>query len=106
MQTFQTCQDAMGRATDILFPSTHRCVVILAGGAAKSVPVPPSASTVLFNATAPFWVQYGGAASLPAADCLDGTAPELSPAGRQVKGIASLGLVAPDACTVSLTFFG
>ncbi|HYH18755.1 MAG TPA: NAD/NADP transhydrogenase alpha subunit-like protein [Azospirillum sp.] len=106
MRTFQTFDDAMGAPTDILSPSDTRYTVMLAAGVPKGIPVPAGAASVVFSATGPFWVQYGAAAALPAADDLSGSAPELSPAARRINGIASLGLVAPEACAVALSFFG
>lgn len=106
MKVLQSYQDAMGRSTDVLAFSDHRCAVTLAAGVAKTVAVPPRAYVVLFNATAPFWVQYGKAAILPANDLLDGNAPELAPGARQIDGLSVLGLIAPQDCTVSLSFFG
>lgn len=106
MKVLQRFQDAMGRSTDVLAFSEHRCAVTLAAGIGKTVSVPPRACVVLFNATAPFWIQYGKAATLPAGDLLDGGAPELAPGARQIAGLSVLGLIAPQDCTVSLSFFG
>ncbi|HYD63887.1 NAD/NADP transhydrogenase alpha subunit-like protein [Azospirillum sp.] len=106
MRVFRTFEDAMGAPTDIATPSDTRYAVVLAAGVPKSVAVPAGATSVIFNATAPFWVQYGAAAAVPAADNLGGGAPELSPAARRLAGVASLGLVASEACVVSLSFFG
>lgn len=105
MKQFQSYADAMGHSTDIVEPSDHRYAVVLAAGVPKSIAVPAHASAVLFNASAPFWVQYNGAANLPTADALDGAAPELSPNARRICGVASLGLVSSHDCTVSLSFF-
>lgn len=106
MQGLITYRDDMGESTDVLRPSTHRCVVALAAGAGQTVTVPADASSVLFNGTGPFWVQYGGPATLPAATDLGGNTPELAPQARAVAAGAVLGLVAPAACLVSLSFFG
>lgn len=105
MRSFRTYADAMGMASDVLEPSDTRHVIVLAAGVAKSVAVPAGAGTVLFAATGPFWVRYGGAAALPAADDLSGQAPELSPAARRVEGVATLGLVAPADAIVSLAWY-
>lgn len=101
-----TLEDSMGRPTPTAALSDSRHVVALAAGQAKAVPVPQGARRVFVNATADVWVQYGAAATLPTGDVLDGTAPELNPATRIVAGIASLGLVAPADCMVSLVFYG
>lgn len=105
MRSLETCEDARGADTAVLLPSDMRSAVVLAAGVPKAVPVPDGAGTVLFNATGPFWVQYGGGAVLPVADVPAGSAPELSPAARRIAGIATLGLVAPVDAVVSLSFY-
>lgn len=106
MQSLQSFEDAMGRPSDVFAPAGDRRAVLLTRGVPKTVAVPPGAVSVLFNATGPFWVQYGAPAVLPAADDLGGSAPDLSPAARRIKGLSVLGLVAPEDCAVSLCFFG
>ncbi|MDQ2105708.1 NAD/NADP transhydrogenase alpha subunit-like protein [Azospirillum isscasi] len=106
MRNFRIYGDAMGAPSDILDVSDSRHVIVLAAGVGKTVTVPAEAMAVLFNATGPFWVQYGGAAALPVADDGGGSAPELAPAARRVQAGETIGLIAPFACTVSLSFYG
>ncbi|MBB3267889.1 hypothetical protein FHW79_005559 [Azospirillum sp. OGB3] len=106
MQGFRTYQDDMGLPTAILHPSSSRHVVALTAGVGQTVTVPNEAVSVLFNATGLFWVQYGGGAALPTGSDLSGGAPELAPQARRVEAGTVLGLVAPAACLVSLSFFG
>ncbi|SNS52583.1 MULTISPECIES: NAD/NADP transhydrogenase alpha subunit-like protein [unclassified Azospirillum] len=106
MQPFIIEADAMGRPSAVCAPPAFRMAVRLAAGVAKTVAVPAGARVALFSATGPFWVQYGAAAALPDADLLNGTAPELAPAARNVRGIGSLGLIAQADCTVSIGFCG
>jgi hypothetical protein len=105
MLGFLTCHDDMGEQTAVLRPSDSRHVLALAAGVGQTIAVPPNAHSVLFNATGVFWVQYGGPAALPTADDLGGDAPELSPHARSVTAGSVLGLIAPAACVVSLSFF-
>jgi hypothetical protein len=106
MKGFRTYQDDMGVPTAILQPSSSRHVVALTAGVGQTITVPDEAVSVLFNATGPFWVQYGGAAALPTGSDLSGNAPELAPQARRIEAGIVLGLVAPAACLVSLSFFG
>lgn len=106
MESFHMLEDAMGRVSSAVHRSDNVMAVLLAGGGAKRVDVPAGARLVLFNATGPFWAKFGGAAAVPTADILDGSAPELNPIGRSVTGIASIGLAASQACTVNLVFYG
>lgn len=98
--------DANGRPTAIIPPPDNAMVIILAAGQNKNIVVPAGASRVLFSATAPFWARIGGTASVPSADILDGTAPELNPLARMVGGGQSIGLAAASPCIVNLCFFG
>lgn len=106
MQSFQMFDDAMGKSTGILPTSNYILAIVLSPGLVKTITVPPNAQVALFSATGNFWLSVGSAPAVPAADILDGTAPELNPGGRTVKPGQTLGLVAPAACTVNLSFYG
>lgn len=97
--------DAMGRRTAALVRSDTSFAVVLAAGQAKTVAVPGGARVVLLNATADVWVRFGAATTVPAADVLDGSAPELNPVAREITGLSTIGLAAPAACTVNLVFY-
>lgn len=105
MKNFRVYNDANGVPTDIMEASDSRHAIVLTAGIAKSIIVPGGATAVTFNATGPFWVQYGAAATLPVVDDISGDAPELAPAARWGNGGMMLGLVAPAACTVSISFY-
>ncbi len=105
MRSFRTYRDSVGAPSDIQEVSDSRHTLILAAGVGKNMTVPANATAVLFNATGPFWVQYGGTATLPGADDLSGAAPELAPAARRVVPGQILGFVAPMACVVSISFY-
>lgn len=98
--------DAMGQPTTAMAPSTHRQVLALDAGTAKTVSVPAGSHIMLVNATGNVWVQYDGTAVLPSADHSTGDAPELNPAARWVQRVGSVSFVAPQPCLVSLSFFG
>ena len=106
MQSFQILDDVMGKSTGILPMSNHTLALVLSPGFGKTVTVPSDARVALFSSTGNFWLSAGGAPAVPAMDILDGSAPELNPGGRMVKPGQTLGLVAPAACTVSLSFYG
>lgn len=106
MNTFLLGQDGNGCETDIVPIPTYAVVLSLVGGTPRSVAVPAEAKVALFSATGNFWLKAGAAPALPTGDILDGSAPELNPAGRLVSGVTSIGLVAPTACTVSIGFYG
>ncbi|WP_029008336.1 hypothetical protein [Azospirillum halopraeferens] len=105
MRSLHNHDDAMGTPVPAVDPSSHRLAVVLTAGGSRTVAVPAGARFVLINATGPLWVQYGAAATVPAADITNGTAPELNPAARWIEGITTLGLAAPGACAASLAFY-
>lgn len=98
--------DANHRLPSAIPQADHRVAVTLSAGQAKSVAVPAGARLVMFSATGDFWARIGGAASVPAADILDGSAPELNPAARSLQGAGVIGIAAAAAATVNLVFFG
>ncbi|WP_114860210.1 NAD/NADP transhydrogenase alpha subunit-like protein [Azospirillum brasilense] len=106
MLDFRTHDDSMGQSTPTIEPSDSRHVIALAAGVPKVATVPTGARRVLISATADVWLQYGAAAALPTGDVLTGSAPELNPSARMVKGIPSLGLVSATECLVNLCFYG
>lgn len=105
MQPLQQQTDSMGRVTAAINPSDHVVVVKLAPAVGKSVTVPATARFVLFHADGPFWARFGGTATVPDGDILDGTAPEPSPAARMVTGGDNIGLAAAQDTLVSLIFY-
>lgn len=106
MNTFLLELDGNGRGTDIVPISTHTVVLLLAAGTGRALTVPVGAKVALFSATGNFWLKADAVPPLPVGDILDGSAPELNPAGRMVEGVSSLGVVAPVACTLSIAFYG
>lgn len=98
--------DDMGRPLDVIAVSDSRHALVLAAGQGKTLPVPPSATMMLVNATANVWVQYDGLAALPTTDDISGgAAPELNPGPRFIKGITAIGVCAAQACEVGVTFY-
>lgn len=91
-------------------PSTYVSARVLAANVAESITVPPLAAYVLLAGTADFYVNYSGAAAVPAADIDDGTASELikvsaSAQWRGVKGLASISVVSAGTAIVTASFF-
>lgn len=105
MRSLISVDDAMGKPSAIITTSDSVFVAVLTAGVPRQVEVPAAARTVMFSATGPFWARMGGAAVLPVADVLDGSAPELNPIARQIRG-TTIGLVAATPVTVNLVFHG
>lgn len=76
----------------------------LAANTAEAHTVPTGATHVVFSATADFYVNYGGTAAVPA-DVTDGSASELNPVARDIRGITSLGLISAATCIVTMCFY-
>ena len=87
--------------------SDHVDARVLAAGVAEAHTIPAGAKYVAFSATADFYAKFGGAASVPAADVTNGTASALNPTQRRVPdGVTTIGLIAPAASVVTLSFWG
>jgi hypothetical protein len=83
--------------------------VTLVANVAQYIVPPAGANFVLFQASGgnDFYALFGVASGLavPAANITDGTAPELNPLLRQLKGTGHIGLIAVVACNVTLAFY-
>lgn len=105
MNALQLATDSMGRSLPVPPPCTASFAVVLTAGTPRLIAVPAEARLVLFNATQAFWASFGMSATLPVADMLDGSAPELNPAGRRLEGVSQIGLVAATDAVVNLLFY-
>lgn len=105
MEPFILTNDAMGTPTPILPSPSSSIAILLEAGQSRLVTAPAGARVVLFSASIPFWARIGAAATVPAADILDGSAPELSPVARTLGKATTVGLAAVSAGTVNLVFF-
>jgi len=76
------------------------------GGTAESFTVPAGANFVVFSADNDFYARYTGTAAVPSADVTDGTASEMNPTARNIKGVATISVVSATAnCIVTATFY-
>lgn len=85
--------------------SSHVDARVLAAGVAEVHQIPANAKYVLFSSNADFYANIGAAAAVPAADVTDGTASELNPTMRALGTATSIGLIAPTACVITMSFF-
>ena len=76
----------------------------LAANTNETHTVPAGATSVILSATGDFYAKINGAASVPG-DVTDGTASELNPKGYDLNGVTSIGLIAPSATKITLTFY-
>jgi hypothetical protein len=78
---------------------------VLAAAVSEDQAVPTGARHVIFSATADFYAEKGGTAAVPAADVTNGTASELNPTIWSLDGVSTIGLIAPGATVITLTFY-
>lgn len=78
---------------------------VLAANVAESVTIPTGAKYVLFSGTANFYVKFNGTAAVPADEVADGTASILNPGLRSLDGATTIGLIAGEACIVTMEFY-
>jgi hypothetical protein len=80
--------------------------VCVAGTTAKSVTVPAGAEFVVFSATGDFAADAFKTAVAYTADNTAGTASEMNPAIRYLKGVTTISVIAAQANTyVTLSFY-
>ena len=82
---------------------------VLAASTAEVQTVPTGAKKVLITVTGNSFVQFGGAATVPAADVTDGSSPVLIvntvPRMFACEGVATIGVISSAINTVTFEFF-
>lgn len=103
---FEIAADRTGfRDTLIRVAPTYTNARSLAANVGEDTSVPSGAKKVLFAATCNFYAKVGGTATVPG-DVTNGSAAELNPAAWQLNSsITTIGLIAPVACVVTVTFY-
>jgi len=94
--------------TDGLVYSAYVAARVLAATTAEVHTIPTGAKNVRFTGTVPFFINFGAAAAIPAADITDGTASLLILTGRIFaipSGVTTIGLIASANCTVTMEFY-
>lgn len=97
--------DANGNVLEGFGYSNYVDARVLSGTVAEVITVPSGAKKVLFSATGNFYAKFGAAAAIPATDITDGSAPSLNPVLRNIDGAATIGIISPADCVVTLDFF-
>jgi hypothetical protein len=83
---------------------------VLAASTAEYVNVPTGAKYVIFSSTDDFYVKYnavqaGTSAATVPADTADGTACELNPTVRFLRGITELSLISEGTPKITMRFY-
>ncbi|WP_028995843.1 hypothetical protein [Azonexus hydrophilus] len=105
MKPFQIGIDANGNPSFAIPFSDHIDVQALDARVAKTVTIPADARFVIFSSTGDFYCRVDGEASLPMADVVDGTGSELNPTIRYIIGVATVSLISPVKCIVTMTYY-
>jgi|SRR5687767_9270872 len=96
-------RSANGDVTFIRSAPTYVDARDLAANTNETHTVPAGAETVMFSCTGDFYAKQNGAAAIPG-DVTDGSASELNPKNWSLEATTSIGLIAPAACKITLTF--
>jgi hypothetical protein len=91
-----------------LSASDHVDARVLAATTAEVHTIPTGAKSVRFTGTGPFFIHFGAAAAIPAADVTDGTASTLILTDRIFAvpdGVTTIGIIASAICTVIMEFY-
>lgn len=78
---------------------------VLAATVAEVVTVPSGAKHVIFSATADFYARFAAAAAIPSTEVADGTASILNPQLRSIDGAATIGIISPTTCIITMEFY-
>lgn len=106
MKPLRICTDENGRQAHGAVPQSDTInAYVVAANSPVVAAVPAGATFCLFYATGDFWARIGGAAAIPTGAITDGSAPEANPTLRELQGATTIGLVAPNVCTITLAFY-
>lgn len=78
---------------------------VLAASTVETNAVPSGARFVFFAATGNFFARPDGTVTVPSSDVTDGTAGEVNPTVWDVSTVTNIMVIAPSACTVTLSFY-
>jgi hypothetical protein len=76
----------------------------LAANVAEEMTVPSGATFAVFSATADFYANYTTTATVPG-DVTDGTASELNPSVRDIKGVTAISVISSGTPVVTVSFY-
>lgn len=77
---------------------------LLAASTAEAFTVPAGARFVVFSATGDFYANYTTTATVPG-DVTDGSASELNPSVRNIKGVSSISIISAATPVVTASFY-
>ena len=98
-------RDANGELAFLRSAPTYIDARDLAANTNETHTVPAGAEGVYFSADGDFYAKPNGAAAIPG-DVTDGSASEINPKGWYLgDGITSIGLIAPAARKITLSFY-
>ncbi len=92
-------------SSSVLLPPTYTDAIVLLANASQTQAIPTPATWVVFSATCNFYAKTGASAAVPGATTTDGTAAMLNPAAWNVTGFTQITVIAPTACTVTMSFY-
>lgn len=92
-------------SSSVLLPPAYTDAIVLAPNVSQTQAVPTAATWVVFSANCNFFAATGASASVPAATTTNGSAAMQNPAAWNVTGFTQVTVVAPGACTVTLSFY-
>lgn len=79
---------------------------VLAANVNEDHTLPTGARWVVFSSNCSEWyAKRGGTAAIAAGDVTDGTGSTMNPAGFDVNGVTTIGMIAPAACTITLDVY-
>ena len=104
MRKLRTIKGHAGEDVFALIAPDYVDSVSLAAGVAKSFTVPANGHFAIFSATNDFYANYTTTATVPG-DVSNGTASELNPTLRYIKGVTTISVIAPASAVVTITYY-
>ena len=93
-------------SSQVRLAPTYTDARVLAATVAESHTIPATTRYVLFAANCTeFYAVLNGTAATPSGDVTDGTSSEMNPTAWFVEGGATIGVISPTTCIVTMSFY-
>lgn len=93
-----------GMSTMSIPTSTDINGALLAANTAETITIPTGSRFAIFNATANFYANYVGTATVMI-DTSDGTGSELNPTVRTLGASDTISVISSEVCYITVTFY-
>jgi hypothetical protein len=103
---FKLALDADGQPHGCIVPqSQYIDAYVLKANTPKTIAIPAGARIALFSSDNDVWINFAGVAAIPEADVTNGSASDLNPSTRNVKGYGSFSAISAEETRLVVSYY-